>query len=557
MKSYIPLPISAPWAKTHRELGLSALDWDELWLHEVVAKHASERPDSIAIQFFSAVISYRELHELSQRFAAGLVSMGIGEGDVVGVHLPNTPQYVITLTALSHIGAMGTGLSQLQSPSELAFQIADSSTSALLTLDVNLPAIKQAGDMPECLKSIIVTGVTDHLNTAPHPEGDGADGYIPYLSLLSEDLPAVEPVKRSVDDTFMIQYTGGTTGRPKGAQLSARALMTNPLLSAIPPFDVGNEVVVSTFPMFHVAGLSALLWFIQSGGCGAIVPDPRDIPQVCRYINALKPTRIAAVPALYQMLLLDPDFRNADYSGLRVAASGAAPMPPSVLEDLISVVGEGKFSDVFGMTETGPCYTIHPPSHYKKGSVGLPTPGALVRIVDVETGTKTLPLGEPGEICAAGPQLMNGYLNLPDETHQALREYDGHIWMHSGDVGYMDEDGYIFLCDRAKDMLNVGGFKVFSVEVESKLNRLSFIDNCAIIGKKDKDRPGNDIVTLFVQASSDGGAPDEMRSAILDYCKVEMAPYKCPKEIQFIDAIPLTPVGKIDKKKLRADLHLD
>ena len=526
-------------------------------MHEVVEKHAKERPDNHAIQYFDKTITYRELHDLTLRFAAGLASIGVGEGDVVGVHLPNTPQYVIALAAISHIGAIGTGLSQLLSPPELAYQIADSGACAVLTLDIHLPTVFQKMERPECLKTIIATGMADHMGAETVSSAQPSEDYVSYLALLDKDITPVPAVQRDGNSVYMIQYTGGTTGRPKGAQLSARALMTNPLLAANPPFDHGEEIIVSTFPMFHVAGLTALLWFIQSGGCGAIVPDPRDIPQICKYINTLKPTRIAAVPALYQMLLADPDFRSSDFSRLKVAGSGAAPMPPSVLEDLIEVVGEGTFSDVFGMTETGPCYTTHPPSRYKKGSVGLPVPGGLVRIVDVETGTQTMPIGEPGEICSAGPQLMNGYLNLPEETDHALREHDGHIWMHSGDVGYMDEEGYLFLCDRAKDMLNVGGFKVFSVEVESKLNKLSFIDNCAIIGKTDPKRPGNDIVTLFVQASPGRSDHDEMKQAIIEFSKEQMAPYKCPKEIQFIDAIPLTPVGKIDKKKLRADLNLD
>jgi len=205
------------------------------------------------------------------------------------------------------------------------------------------------------------------------------------------------------------------------------------------------------------------------------------------------------------------------------------------------------------MTETGPCYVTHPATRYKPGSIGIPIAGTDVRIMDSETGTKDMPLGEPGEICTAGPQVMKGYLGLPEESARALREIDGHIWMYSGDVGYMDEEGYIFLCDRAKDMLIVGGFKVFSVEVEDKLCTLPEIASCAIIGTADEKRPGNDIVNLYIQLEPDYTGRDEaaIKETITAFCRANMAPYKVPKQIYIIDEIPLTPVGKIDKKALR------
>jgi long-chain acyl-CoA synthetase len=196
---------------------------------------------------------------------------------------------------------------------------------------------------------------------------------------------------------------------------------------------------------------------------------------------------------------------------------------------------------------------MHPTTRYKEGSVGIPVPGADVRIVDVETGTRILPPGETGEIITSGGHVMQGYLNLPAETAKALREMDGRLWMYSGDVGYMDDEGYVFVCDRAKDMLIVGGYKVFSVEVEDKLKGLPGIAQCAIIGYPDRHRPGNEVVNLFVERTPGHDATnDALRDAIAAFCRETMAPYKVPKRIHVIDAIPLTPVGKIDKKALRA-----
>jgi long-chain acyl-CoA synthetase len=252
-------------------------------------------------------------------------------------------------------------------------------------------------------------------------------------------------------------------------------------------------------------------------------------------------------------MIANPAFSALDFSKLRLAVSGAAPLTRGSYDALSAVIGEHKISDAFGMTETAPCYTANPPRRYKLGSIGFPVPNAKVRIVDVETGKQDMPCGEPGEIICTGPQVMKGYLSLPDESAKALREIDGERWMFSGDVGYMDEEGYIFLCDRAKDMLIVGGFKVFSVEVEDKLSAMPEIAVCAIIGSEDKARAGNDIVNLYVElsASYKNADHDFVKDKIVTFCHDSMAAYKAPKHIHFIDAIPLTPVGKIDKKALR------
>jgi len=208
------------------------------------------------------------------------------------------------------------------------------------------------------------------------------------------------------------------------------------------------------------------------------------------------------------------------------------------------------------MTETTGAYVCNPPKRYKFGSVGIPVADTDIRIMDVETGTKEMPIGEAGEICASGPQVMKGYINLPEETANSLRNIDGRTYMYSGDVGYIDEEGFLFLCDRAKDMLIVGGFKVFSVEVEDKMSSLPFVEMSAVVGQPDKARPGNDIVNLFIQLSAEYKSrdEDEIRAEIMEYFAANMAVYKKPKVIHLIDAIPLTPIGKINKKVLRAQI---
>lgn len=219
-----------------------------------------------------------------------------------------------------------------------------------------------------------------------------------------------------------------------------------------------------------------------------------------------------------------------------------------------AIIGEGKISDMFGMTETGPVHVSNPPGRSNSAAVGIPVPGAETRIVDIETGMKEMSVGEAGEIITSGPHVMKGYLNLPDESANALRQWHGKTWMYTGDIGYMDEEGYIYLCDRAKDMLIVGGYKVFSVEVEDKLQSMPLVVMSALIGVPDEKRPGNDVVHLYVELSSVAAEyePDEIKTRIIDFCRDNMAPYKVPKAIHIVEKIPLTAVGKIDKKSLRA-----
>jgi long-chain acyl-CoA synthetase len=305
--------------------------------------------------------------------------------------------------------------------------------------------------------------------------------------------------------------------------------------------------------MFHIAELANAIACAINGGMMILVPNPRDTDFICAQLQKHPANIMIAVPALYDMMVANTAFAALDFSTLRVAISGAAPLTRGSYDALSTVIGANKISDAFGMTETAPCYTVNPPKRYKLGSIGFPIPNAKVRIRDVETGNHDMPYGEPGEIICTGPQVMKGYLNLPNESAKALREIDGERWMFSGDVGYMDEEGYIFLCDRAKDMLIVGGLKVFSVEVEDKLSAIPEIAACAVIGSDDKARPGNDIVNLYVELSADYKDADQstVKDKILTFCHGSMAAYKAPKQIHFIEAIPLTPVGKIDKKALR------
>lgn len=545
-----------PWLKLHEELGVSVPEFDGLPLGAHIERHARARPDAAALRFMTRTISYGELDGMANRLAHGLAELGLSPDETVGFHMPNIPQYVIGMIAISKLGARGSGVSPLLAPPELEHQLRDAGISVLMSLSDFGPVLSGMSSVPNGLRHVVTVGAGDMLG-APDVEAVRLPGVQSrtYQSLVADKPDAFEQVAVDPEATFMIQYTGGTTGPPKGAELSHRTLLGNgPMARAFdPPSELYAERYASAFPYFHAAGLALMLYGLPLGAELLLLPNPRDIDHFVAQMRDRPPTLLGAVPALYDMLIAHPDFDRIDFSTLKVAKSGAAPLTQVTLERLQRVIGKDKFSDVFGMTETGPCYIVHPHAHYRPGSVGIPLPGTDVRIMDVETGTQEMPLGEPGEIVTSGPQVMTGYLGLPGESARALRKIDGVRYMYSGDVGYMDEDGYVFLCDRAKDMLVVGGFKVFSVEVEDKLKAHPDVAESAVIGAPDTDRPGNDIVHLFVQRAPESeGSDKDAQARIMEWMRANMAAYKLPKQIHVLDAIPLTPVGKIDKKAMRA-----
>ncbi|HET8706754.1 MAG TPA: AMP-binding protein [Pseudomonadales bacterium] len=548
-----------PWLSTYEALGKqwhSLPDISIKTLSCYIRDHSHDFSDRTALVYLGHRISYRALNEMADRLANYLLAQGFTAGDVMGIHLPNTPQYVVALVAASRIGMVVTSLSPLMTASEITHVANDAGVKVIITLDsLFKTVISNIVGQISSLQAVLVSSASELLPDGPVANVESKD--LTQLASLTHALNAATaaPVFSdiSVHDVHYLQYTGGTTGKPKGAQLSSHNIFTNNLQADVfYGYRLGQEVVASAFPMFHIGGAAVMFNALRMAATFIVVPDPRNIEQFCSEMRNHPPTVIANVPALFQMLVNSPLFRDLDFSQLRIAVSGAAPFAEEEIKRLEEVIGKGKFCEVYGMTETSPIQTLNPAGRFKPGYVGVPVPGTEVRIVDVETGTREMPLGEPGEIIVSGPQVMRGYFAMPDATEKALRQFQGKTWMYTGDIGFMDEDGYVKVCDRSKDMLIVGGYKVFSVEVESKLRELDFIEQCAVVGRPDPARPGNEIVQLYVQLR---GKPalteEELKQRITQFCRENMSPYKVPKEIFFIEAIPLTSVGKIDKKALR------
>lgn len=552
-----------PWLKIYNELGVSEPIFDNMTLAQHVEQHAREIPDFSALQYIDCCINYGELNSWSNRFANLLKDQGVKKGDIIGIHLANCPQYLIAIIAASKLGCVVSGISPLLVPVEVAYQINDAGINCLLTSDELFSGvITPVTDKFETLQSVIVTRMRDFLdvhnregNSVQSPSLESCRFHsIDYLAAMATMSNLFESVDSTPEDTFFVQYTGGTTGRSKGAELSIHNVMYNCVqFTVYRQLTLGKETLASAFPLFHIAGVCVNLLSLINAARILVIPDPRDLDHFIGQMKKYTPTILCSVPTLYKMLREHNDFDGVDFSELKLATTGAAPMPLEERIKLEKIIGAGMLSDTFGMTETGPVHVCNPPMRGKPTSVGIPVLGGDTRIVDIETGSKEMPLGEPGEIITSGPQVMKGYHNLPEENAIALRELNGKTWMFTGDVGFMDDEGYIYLCDRAKDMLIVGGYKVFSVEIEDKLKELEFVSQSAIIGHPDIQRSGSDIVYLYVELdkSVNSLSHEFLKEKIINFCRKNMAPYKIPKSIEFIDSIPLTSVGKIDKKKLR------
>jgi long-chain acyl-CoA synthetase len=543
----------------------------DLPLPDRFAQIASEYSLLPALHFFGVTLTYQELKDRSDRFAGALAGYGCGPGDVVGINLPNIPQFLIAQMGALKAGCATSGMSPLLTSRELAYQLHDCRAKALVTLDAIFEHrfAEVSGELPD-LKLVVFTGVADflprikrvlgkllkkvpHGKTRPLPNKTIID----FADFLGGAPPDPPEVKIRMEDHCLIQYTGGTTGTPKGTILTHRNIAANltQIENWIKP-NFGNELFLSGFPLFHLAGLALGLASLFMGGTQILIPNPRETKHIVKEMAKYKPTILVNVPSLYMMLLEEPGFRKLDFSRLSFCISGASPFPVDCIRELEEVIGEGKLVEVYGMTETSPIVTMNPRRGRKKiGSVGLPVPSTQVRIVDLETGDRELLVGQEGEVIISGPQVMKGYLNRPQETEMALREHDGALWLYTGDVGRMDEDGFLTIVDRTKDMLNVGGFKVFSKEVEEKLYEHPAVELCAIIGVSNPKRPGSDLVKLIVQPSSAYKGVDEekIKSDLLEFAKTNFAPYKVPKFLELVETMPLTVVGKVDKKALRSD----
>jgi len=557
------------WTKSYDE-GVKDLDpvvWETSFVKAV--KPTFEKfPNKQALSFMGVEITFAELDRYANRLANMLNSNGLQKGDVVGINLPNIPEYVIAWLGILRAGCVVSGVSPLLSAEEMEYQLKDSDAKGLITLDAIFAGrlVNISSRLPE-LKIVVAASVGGFLPAFKRILGKLV-GKIPKGKVTSIEGKKVFKIEEVIktkrysdahpniditpDDIAYIQYTGGTTGPPKGAQLSHRNAVSDLLIvQAWFGWEPGKGLALSGFPFFHIAGLFFNANCIYLGWTQVLIPNPRDTDHICGEINKYKPTALVNVPSLFQLLIANPKFKDLDHSKLEACITAAAPFPEESQKELESVVGQGKLVECYGMTETSPLTTMNPVWGKKKlGSIGLPLLNTDLKLVDPSTG-KTMGIGDPGEICVKGPQVMVGYYHKPEETKNAI-DADG--YMHTGDVAVQDEEGYLRIVDRTKDMIIVGGYKVFSQKVEDILARHPAIEMVATIGLPNPERPGSELVKalITIRPGYDYGDDEAaMKKDIIDFAKEKLAPYEVPKTIVFMKELPLTTVGKVDKKALR------
>jgi len=558
-----------PWLKSYDAWVESEFLIPDQTFVDLVEQSFSDFPERAVFHFLGVTMTFGEFDRYTQKFARFLADIGCGPGDVVGVNMPNIPQYMIAQVGAFRAGCAVTGVSPLLSGKEIAHQLNDSKARVLVTLDAIFENrfLKVQDKVPN-VTHVVATNITDFLpplkrflaktlKKVPVGKISPVPGktVLPFMEVLRKYPARVPDARLKSEDTCLIQYTGGTTGLPKGAELTHRNIVSNIMQNRQwHNHERGREVYCCAFPFFHIAGGSFGMLGLAMGNTQILIPDPRNTTYICNEIKAKRPTCLLNVPSLYQLLLDNPMFKTLDFSTVKVCASGAAPFSPGPFRELEEIAGKGKVLEIYGMTETTAAMISNPINGAKKiGSVGLPMQNVRLKLVDLETGTREVPLGEQGEVIAQSPQIMKGYFEKPEESDYALRMFDGERWLFTGDVARMDDDGYIFIVDRTKDMINVGGFKVFSAEAEQTLYAHPAIEYCAIVGMPNPQRPGSELVKAVIQLAPEYVEHDKkkLEEEIVAYCRENMAPYKVPKTIEFTEAMPLTTVGKVDKKALR------
>jgi long-chain acyl-CoA synthetase len=560
------------WLKSYDDHVKPEIEIEVYSIAEMVRRTVEKYPDSLCYDFQGSCATFKEAEKLINSFANFLVENGVKKGDRVGINMPNLPQFIVSLFGTFVAGCAASGINFLLSSNEIRYQLKDSGAVAIITLDAfyeeRVREALQSGETD--VKIVITTSVADVLDLEPamkeqlikigrlpHGKVDPIEGikYVTYNEII-ENYPSDKPpeVQIEPDDVLLLQYTGGTTGPSKGAILTHKNLIS--MLQIVfhwfeTDANPGKDIYMSGFPFFHLAGLQFCLQSVYNAAAQILVPDPRDVAymsnKMIEYQGRIK--LVYNVPTLYMMLLQNRKFkRKIDFSSLIGCISGAAPFPTESIKEFEAVVGKGKVIEAYGMTEASPAVTMNPVLGKKKiGTVGVPFPNTEVKLVDVTDRSKEVPLGEAGEIAIRGPQIFQGYWNKPKETENALKNG----FFYSGDVGIMDEDGYLKIVDRTKDMIIVSGYKVFSVEVDDKINEHPAIELCSSVGLPDPDRPGSEIVKLYVLLKKGYEVSEETKSDILKFAQEKLAKYKIPKIIEFVEEMPLTSVGKVDKKLLR------
>ena len=529
-------------------------------LKELVEKTFAEHADRVGYVQMDAELTFRQVDELSRAFAAWLQHAGFAKGDRFAIMLPNTLQYPIALFGALRAGLTVVNTNPLYTPPELQHQLSDSGATGILVLE-NFAHVVEKVMAQTRVKHVLVTGVGDFLG---FPKSLIVNFVVRHVrkQVPAWNIPQAVPFKAAVtqgrklplaavevgpEDLAFLQYTGGTTGVSKGAMLSHGNVATNVLQAEawlgtrLKDFD--NGVVITAIPLYHIFALQANgMLFARLGWKNVLIINPRDLPALVRDMTKYPPNYISGVNTLFNAMLHTPGFERIDFSHLLTALGGGMAVQATVAERWKEATGH-VLTQAWGLTETSPAACINPPGLDFNGSIGLPISSTEISIKD-DAGND-LELGQIGEICVRGPQVMRGYWKRPDETAKVMLPGG---WLRTGDVGHMDEKGFVYIEDRKKDMILVSGFNVYPNEVEAVAVTCPGILEAAAVAQPSEH--SGEVVALFVVRRD----PALTEHDVIDCCRKSLAAYKVPKHVYFRDELPKSNVGKILRKTLRQEL---
>ncbi|MCF8474126.1 MAG: long-chain fatty acid--CoA ligase [Emcibacter sp.] len=551
--------IQRPWLSNYP----NHVKWDQKFiakpLHTMVESAAQNFPNSVAYDFLGKELTYKNFLKDVNHFAKGLQKLGVGKGTHVGIFMVNCPQFAVAYFGILKTGATVVNYSPLYSEDELIHQVEDSETDIMVTLDLKIlyPTIQEVAKKTR-LKHLVVDHFTNslpfpknilfklfksvHLSKVVHDEY-----YIDYRTLMNND-GLVAPVEINVDeDIAVIQFTGGTTGFPKGAMLTHSNIYCNVLQLEKWAIDIerGKEIVIGFLPFFHVFAMTVVMDLSVHIGAKVFIEMKFEPLAAIELMKKIKPTLFAAVPTMYTGLLSNSKSADIGLDRIKMCMSGGAPLPAELALAFKKKMGVA-ISEGYGLTETSPVCISNPyDRESRSGSIGLPLPATEVIIVDRNDPSKVMPLGEAGEICIKGPQVMKGYWKRPEATAEVM--ING--LLRTGDVGYMDDEGYTYIIDRNKDLILVGGFNVYPRVVEEAIYKHPSVHEVTVIGVPDDylgERP-----KAFVSLTDPNEKLTEQE--LMAFIKDKLGKHERPKEIEFRAELPKTMIGKLSKKELVAE----
>lgn len=555
-----------PWLRFYGDIP-EALDFPPVTVDEAVMRAARRFPDRPAYDFLGTTATYRELGAAIERCAGALSSLGLRSGDRLTISMPTSPQGVIAFYGAMRLGAVPSMIHPLSTAAEIASYLTLSDSRIALTLDAFYRPFAEVRDRTP-LETLVLCRITDGLpwykrlafrltkgRKIPRVPDDAAVHW--WSELMARDHAPPTPSQAVPDDMATILYSGGTTGTPKGIMLSHENVVSEGTMVTSWVGLTEADVVLAALPIFHGFGLASLVNAPLMTGSRVVMVPIFDPAMIAKVIRKTRPTLVAGVPTLYDSLARSPELRKADLSSLRAAFSGADALPRAVKDRFEALVSERGGSvtlvEGYGLTESVTAVMCMPLHAYREGSIGVPLPGMLAGIFRPGTDEE-VPPGDEGEICLSGPAVMMGYLDKPDATADTLRIHaDGRTWLHTGDIGHADEDGFFYFRSRLKRMIKSSGFNVYPTEVEAVLREHPAVDDACVIGIRDESQ--GERVKAFVVPVGGLEPSDELADELIGHCRDALIKWSCPREVEFRAELPLTKVGKVDYVALEREAN--